>query len=195
MGFIHLDEDFTVIKVGYKPRLRFGNSGKDNNVEKFHLDTVSTLSGDVYKVDNPGCDVPDEIAVVEKEADFEELYNPVSGHSEVEYVEIEGLQRCWEGSDDEFEVYKKVRYDIDFNYCEPSVEFEVTEKRLMLEYVETENISSFRLFIDDEEIIVEDSDVAFVEGDIVRVEVDISDKRYEGVIKFTCYNPYEIVEN
>ena len=195
LAFIINESDYKIQKIPSRIKTRFVagmNSSNRNKPNQFILDTVNE-GGQMLISDKIGCD-ESKLGKEKVEIPFEEQYCTVNDEKEVDIEELEGKQVCWQDTEDEMYVNKKIFITINFNECRKSCEFEL-DSRLELETIEMTNVKSFRLQINSQEINVEDSDVSFDEGDIVSIECKLKDETEKAVMTIICYDPDTILDN
>ena len=164
-GYIIAEEDYIVSKVPTRGRLLFAsgmNSGSGRN-EK--IDNSFGLNAET----------------------MDELMNIPTRKSDIEIEELCDGQKCWEGTDDEIDVGRKIVVTSYIDYCEPYIEFQ-SEYRMGIESIELKNVSSYRVFVDGVEVIVENSDVEVLKGDAVRIEAVVRNPKELGEVTIVFYD-------
>ena len=195
LAFVINESDYKVQKIPSRVKMRFSsgiNSSNKHTEKLFKLDTVNEVER-IFVQNKNNC----KEATIDKEKieiPFEEQYCVVNEDEEVEIDELDGKQVCWQNTDEEMYVNKKVFITINFNECRKICEFEL-DSQLELETLEMTNIKSFKLHINSEEINFEDSDVSFDDGDIIKVECELKNETEKGKIRFICYDPNTILDN
>ena len=188
LAFVINESDYKVQKIPSRVKMRFSsgiNSSNKHTEKLFKLDTVNEVER-IFVQNKNNC----KEATIDKEKieiPFEEQYCVVNEDEEVEIDELDGKQVCWQNTDEEMYVNKKVFITINFNECRKTCEFEL-DSQLELETLEMTNIKSFKLYINSEEINFEDSDVLFDDGDIIKVECELKNETEKGKIRFICYD-------
>ena len=195
LAFVINESDYKVQKIPSRVKMRFAsgiNSSNKQTEKLFKLDTVNEIER-IFVQNINNC----EETTIDKEKieiPFEEQYCVVNEDEEVEIDELDGKQVCWQNTDEEMYVNKKVFITINFNECRKTCEFEL-DSQLELETLEMTNIKSFKLYINSEEINFEDSDVLFDDGDIIKVECELKNETEKGKIRFICYDRNTILDN
>ena len=195
LAFVINESDYKVQKIPSRVKMRFtsGINSSNKQTEKlFKLDTVNEIER-IFVQHINNC----EETTIDKEKieiPFEEQYCVVNEDEEIEINELDGKQVCWQNTDEEMYVNKKVFITINFNECRKTCEFEL-DSQLELETLEMTNIKSFKLYINSEEINFEDSDVSFDDGDIIKVECELKNETEKGKIRFICYDRNTILDN
>lgn len=198
MTYIIRKDDYVVTKVQSRVRMPFVsgvNSSRTKCNNKFELDF---LSSPLTKTEVKECESVSEI-IPKPEPTKEEIMTQPTGKVELEIEELTGKQVCWEDTEDELYVNKKVVYNATIDYCEVrenegEFQFQV-DYNLSLETIELKNISSYRFFINDAEINIEGSDVNMLKGDIVKVIVSIKNEKELAYFTMVTYDVDTILEN
>lgn len=198
MAYIIRKEDYVVTKIQSRVRMPFVsgvNSSRTKCNNKFELEFLSSLP---TKTELKECESISEI-VPKPEPTKEEIMTQPTGKVELEIEELTGKQVCWEDTEDELYVNKKVVYNATIDYCEVKenegeFQFQV-DYNLSLETIELKNISSYRFFINDAEINIEGSDVNMLKGDIVKVIVSIKNEKELAYFTMVTYDVDTILEN
>lgn len=198
MAYIIRKEDYVVTKIQSRVRMPFVsgvNSSRTKCNNKFELEFLSSLP---TKTELKECESISEI-VPKPEPTKEEIMTQPTGKVELEIEELTGKQVCWEDTEDELYVNKKVVYNATIDYCEVrenegEFQFQV-DYNLSLETIELKNISSYRFFINDAEINIEGSDVNMLKGDIVKVIVSIKNEKELAYFTMVTYDVDTILEN
>ena len=195
LAFIINESDYKVQKVPSRIKTRFAagiNSHNRNNGNTFKLDTVREEER-LFLEKTKGCN-ESELGKEKAEIPFDKQYCTVNDENGVDIEEFEGKQICWQDTEDEMYVNKKIIITVNFNECRKMCEFEL-DSRIELETIEMTNVKSFRLYINSEEINVEDSDVSFDEDDIVRIECELKDETEKATMRIVCYDPDTVLDN
>lgn len=192
MGFIITKDDYIVTKVPSRVRMPFvsGMNTKRKKVEeeKFELDTLSTQNikqkienceNIVQILPNPGTTINDIMTKPEAKI-------------VLEMEELTGKQVCWENTEDELYVNRKIVYYASVDYCEMKITHgEIhfkSDYNLMLESIELKNIATFKFFVNNMEMIVEDSDILISKDDIVKIQVALKNEKEIGYVTITTYD-------
>lgn len=204
-GFMIREEDYSVKIVPIRERMQFVASGTRRKSEKkcpveFLKTEESTYKLDV--VNDNECNEDASMTVEKVEIPFEELYNPISGHSEAVEYEEEGLPVCDMEDKDEHENNLRMKLTFDFGPCNNTNEYtfdsEGNDYQWILEKVETDNIKDYTIKLkvrkedgedEYEEIDIKNNDVEFVDGDELLIDVTTENPFKDGTVTIICYEP------
>ena len=125
---------------------------------------------------------------------IDDVMNTPSRKVEVEIEELCGVQVCWENTEDEFYVNKKVVIDATFDHCSSQCEF-ISQYHLGIESMELKNVKVYKIFVDNILVNIEDSDVEILQGDSVRIEVESVDLLEESRVRLVCYDLDSVIVN
>lgn len=198
MSYIITKDDYIVTKIQSRVRMPLV-SGKDSSYEncncEYEIDMAKLPN---ESKNNINCNVDFTISPKEDETKNEIMEKP-SGELEVEMEELIGKQVCWEDTEDELYVNRKVVYSVTIDYCnikDSDNEFEfVSEYNLSLESIELKNIKSYKLFINNCEINVSGSDVNIFKGDTVKMYVVLKNEKELAYTTIVTYDVDSIIEN
>lgn len=191
MAFIINDKDFKVKKIPSRVKTTFSagvNSKNRESKEKYNIDAIKTDEFNLatYKAEEK-CNGEYKVNNEAIEHDFDEIYNPISGHSEIEVTEYDGKQICYADTEYEMYVNRKVIYEMKLDICDTHYEF-IMDCDLNLETIGLSNVNSYKLYINDDLISIEDSDVIFNDGDKVKIEYELKNKAKLGELKLICFD-------
>lgn len=196
MAFIIREDDYVVTKVPSRIKTKFVsgmNSSMNRNRRKFDIQQYS-LTKPVSELE--GSDTCKEDAVLTSASKVEtvdEIMNePISGLG-IEIEEMCGKQVCWEHTEDELYVNRKILVIATLNYCEPVCEF-VSDYNMSVESLELKNVKTYKISVNDIQVTVEDSDVDILAGDTVRIEVSALDEKEDCVVKVLSYDTDSIIK-
>ena len=126
------------------------------------------------------------------------MENPSSLIS-IEMEELIGEQTCWENTEDEISVNRKIVYSISVDYCnikDNDNEFEfISDYNQSLEYIELENVLSYVFFINGAEVNLEDSDVVISNGDTIKMKIIFKNEKELAHITLLTYDIDSIIKN
>lgn len=196
LAYIITENDYVVTKVPSRAKIQFisgRNSSLRQKKEKFDIQQLS-LGKPEYTIENPEtCEGKAKITNPSKVETIEEIMNTPVRQAELEIEELCGKQVCWEETEEEFYVNKKVLIIASLNYCQPVCEF-VSDYHMGIESLELKNTKSYKILINGNEVKIEDSDVDILIGDNVRIEVSVFDEKEIAEVKMLCYDVDTIVE-
>ena len=194
MAYIIYPEDYKVTKVRSRKKTFIvgENSNRKKEREKFDIGTFKPVESRIQEniVYGNDCDVTREIEIIPEPINYDDIFE----QSKVEMEELDGKQKCWEDTEDEVYVNKKVIINVETNYCYPNCEFEI-DMNLELETMELKNTKKLVLKINGEAINYEESDVVFNKGDRVYIEATPKDVKKSSLIKFITYDPMTLILN
>lgn len=196
MSYIIRESDYVVTKIQSRVRMPFVsgiNSSNKVDCHKFKLDTLELPN---ESVDISECEVNAEI-IPQVEPTTDEIMTEPKGNVEIEIEEMTGKQVCWENTEDEMYVNRKVIYTATIDYCDirkKDGEFEfVSDYNLVVEEIELQNISSCEIFINGNKVKIEDSDVNILAGDTIKVKVILRNENELGYFTLVTYDADSIV--
>ena len=198
MSYIITKDDYVVTKIQSRVRMPLV-SGKESSLEdcgsEYEID-MATLPNETKKTTD--CNAEFSISQGEEETKDDIMERPI-GDLEVEMEELIGEQTCWEGTEDELYVNRKIIYSVTIDYCsikDNHNEFEfVSEYNLALESIELKNIKSYKFFINNNEVNVSGSDVSIFKGDRVKMYVIVRNEKETAYTTIIAYDTDSIVEN
>lgn len=190
LGYIITEEDYVVTKVPSRARVQFVsgvNSGMRKKKDAFDIQAMEMNR----EVPSEGilneCKIDMKIENKEDGSLYDEVMNTPTRQQEIEIEELCGRQACWEGTDDEFYVNRKVIINTSPSYCENSVTF-TSEYHLGLEALQLVNIKTYRLLVNGMTMNVEDSDVEILKGDEVTVDAVLANEKEIARVTLICYD-------
>ena len=201
-AFIVREEDYTVKLVPIRQRMTIlSGRNRDRKRQKPVIDFLQRDSGydtQIETLTTKDCVDNSALEIVKQKIEFEELYNPISGHSEPEEYEIEGLPICEEETKDEHEDNAKTKFVFPIDPCSPVYEYTFsggTDNDLwVLETVDTDNISSFIMILNGDEINYEEDSVEFADNDKLVINAIMQNPFRSGEISITCFNPDRLAD-
>lgn len=182
MGYVISEEDYVVKKIPTRVRVAAQSSGSDS-CDKY--EATDLLTTPVAVETTEGCETKVELQQPDTTGLVEEVMEGGSDAVTVEIEEMCGRQVCWEGTEDERYVGRKIVVRAEMDYCQQNFEFD-SEYNMELEAVEIDNIKSYKLFVNGFECSIEDSDVMFSKGDTVKVEVVVDNPKHVASVVFVC---------
>lgn len=112
----------------------------------------------------------------------------------VEIQEYNGPAKCFDNTEDEISVNKKVNISIEFTTCSHEVEFEL-DCDLELESVTLGNIYDYIVRINGEYISMEDPRFKLYEGDNIYIKISPENETECSTLILNCYDQNSIITN
>ena len=197
LGYVISEDDFVVTKEPSRSRLQF-TSGRNASLrtkkEKFNINSLRMDSPTEEAKEMQECIVDVHIQEPIDPLNIDDVMNTPSRKVEVEIEELCGVQVCWENTEDEFYVNKKVVIDATFDHCSSQCEF-ISQYHLGIESMELKNVKAYKIFVDNILVNIEDSDVEILQGDSVRIEVESVDLLEESHVRLVCYDLDSVIVN
>ena len=197
LGYIITEDDFIVTKVPAHARLQFvsgRNSNLKRNKEKFNIEALQMDSSIEANEKNKECNTDVVIEEAKDSLNIDDVMNTPVRDTEIEIEELCGPQVCWEGTEDEIYVNRKVVIDANFNYCSSVCEF-TSEYHLGIESITLKNIKDYKIFVGGILVNVEDSDVEILKDDTVRIETESNEMSENSSIRLICYDLDTVIPN
>lgn len=195
MAYVITEDDFIVTKTPSRVKATFTsgmNSSRRKKKEKFDIQSLllhqpkTVISGDTCNqttfIDNTDTELPKDVI----------MNSPISDIG-IEIEEMCGKQKCWEDTDDEFYVNRKIQLLMRLNYCQSECEYK-SEYHLGVESMTLKNIKSYSFTINGIEINLQDSDVDILPGDVVKLSVEVIDEKEVAVVDIMCFDLDSVVE-
>lgn len=196
LGFIIKEDDYEVRKLPTRVRSTFSvgeNSKNKKKVEKFNINALESDGTKIITMQKDTECKPDNIlSTIETEVDYNAIKNEVDTNCNIEVEELEGLQKCFQDSDFEMNVYKKIIVSIPINFCNASIEFKIGSL-VELETLQLNNVTDFKLYINNIEMVIGDSDIIFEADDTVKVEAVLKNPMKKAEVKLICFDPNTVV--
>lgn len=190
-GFIIREEDYNVHIIPIRERKGFFVG--INRPKKETEGEVEFINNEEYVTRIPSVCSDDQTIEVEKiNMPFDEQYNPISGHSNVEYEEVTDNTMCSNNAYGEDDGYYRELIVCPIQACNPIYELTDENKgdyNWVLEQIELENIKEFKLLIDDVEIDFEENDVEFGKGNRVVIQAVLENPFKDGTVSMLCFDP------
>lgn len=202
-AFIIRQKDYTVKLVPIREKLIVLNGRNKDKKRTSVVEFMGRYSGYETKVEtltNQTC-TNDTVLKIEKEnVPFDELYNPISGHTEPIEYESEGLPICADTTEKE-DHFDNMRMEFNFpiDPCNPVYEYTFSggsENYLwVLESVNSSNIDSFTLELNGEELNYENDSIEFNDGDVLVIHAIMQNPFRSGEISIICVEPDRLAED
>lgn len=202
-AFIIRQKDYTVKLVPIREKLIVLNGRNKDKKRSSVVEFMGRYSGHETKVEtltNQTC-TNDTVLKIEKEnVPFDELYNPISGHTEPIEYESEGLPICT-GTTEKEDHFDNMRMEFNFpiDPCNPVYEYTFSggsENYLwVLESVNSSNIDSFTLELNGEELNYENDSIEFNDGDVLVIHAIMQNPFRSGEISIICVEPDRLAED
>lgn len=198
MSFIITKNDYVVTKVQSRLRMPL-ISGKDSSFDNCNGEyEINVVIPPVSNKEEKTCGEYYTISPQKEPKTNEIMENPSSLIS-IEMEELIGEQTCWENTEDEISVNRKIVYSISVDYCnikDNNNEFEfISDYNQSLEYIELENVLSYVFFINDAEVNLEDSDVVISNGDTIKMKIIFKNEKELAHITLLTYDIDSIIKN
>jgi hypothetical protein len=195
LGYIITDDDYIVTKIPSRAKIQF-ISGRNSSIrrkkDKFDIQQLTLKKPECYEVES-NCEVENVITTKQSQGNIEEVMTQISQRTELEIEELCGKQVCWEDTEDEFYVNRKIVFNVLIGECEKVCEF-TCDYNVGIESLELKNIQSYQIIINGLGVNVEDSDVNILNGDVVRIEVIPVDEKHLTEIKIVTYDLDSIID-
>jgi hypothetical protein len=198
LAFIIRDEDYKVTKMRSRHRNMFFVGSKNSyrrqeKKEKFNIGQLST-SEDKLEVEtiSNNCYNTTNLKIDKQEVNYDDIYES-GDFSNVDIDDILGVQSCWQGTDDEVYVNKKVIINACFRGCKKSVEFEM-DSIIQVESIDITNVKSYDIYQNDEKVVLDGSDILFYEGDNIKIECKPKNDKEIAYVKLICFDTSTIID-
>lgn len=194
LGYIITSDDYVVKKIPSRLKSVFASGINSRNIKndgnKFDIQAMSTT----IKTESQDSCLDDEKIVESNDTvTIDDVMNTPIDEKEIEIEELCGKQVCWENTDDEFYVNRKVIISIPLTYCDNKCEF-ISDYHLGIESIELVNIKSYKLIINGLDVNPEDSDVEILIGDSVVVENTIHNEKEDAKITILAHDLDTIIK-
>lgn len=197
LGYIITNDDYVVTKVPSRLKTQFvsGRNSKLRNKKKiFNIQSLEINNQNTTLKEFDNCDSNVKIESIKDKLSVDEVMNTPIREEEIEIEELCGLQPCWENTEDEFYVNRKIIINISPSYCNKRLSF-ISEYHLGVETLQLKNIKNYKLLINDIEIKVEDSDVEILKDDTITIETTLNNEKEIAQLTLICYDLDSIIEN
>jgi hypothetical protein len=198
LAFIIRDEDYKVTKMRTRHRNMFFVGGKNSDrrhvkKEKYNIDQLSTSENKLeVETINNSCSGETKLRIDKEEINYDDIYDS-GDYSDVDIDDVLGVQSCWQGTDDEIYVNKKVIINSSFKGCKREVEFEM-DSIIQLESIDITNVKSYNIYINDKKVELDGSDIIFYEGDSIKIDCEPKDDTQVAYVKLICFDTTSIVD-
>ena len=195
-AFIIREKDYTVKLVPMRRIVKILSGRNKDRKREPVIDYIGKYNGYETKVDTlttKDCIDNSALKVEKIEVPFDELYNPISGHSQPMEYEIEGLPICEENDIQNVNEYSdnmRMEFKFSIDPCNPIYEYTFSggsENYLwILEKIDTDNISNFTLELNGEELNYEEDSIEFNDGDVLVIHAIMQNPFRSGEVSIIC---------
>ena len=199
MAYLITNDDYVVTKCPARavvPFMSGRNAMLRRKKRKFNIDSPDIDPDNITVIDE--CTGEVELSTNIKQENTQEIMEKPTNDVILEIEELEGQQVCWQDTEDELYVNRKVvftsTFDCRTNHCNNVCEF-VSEYNLMFEKLELKNIKNYKFYVNGVLINLEDSDAKFLKGDHVKIIVYIKNEREVASLELTTYDVDSMVKN
>ena len=202
-AFIIRQKDYTVKLVPIREKLIVLKGNNRDKKRSSVVDFIGRYSGYETKVEtltNKTCTDNTALKIEKENISFEELYNPISGHTEPIEYESEGLPICTDTTEKEdYSDNMRMEFNFPIDPCNPVYEYTFSggsENYLwVLESVNSDNIDSFTLELNGEELNYENDSIEFNDGDVLAIHAIMQNPFRSGEISIICVEPDRLAED
>jgi hypothetical protein len=198
LAFIIRDEDYQVTKMRSRHRniLYVGTKNSDRRHQKKEKYNIGQLSESENKlqVETIGntCSGDAKLKIEQQEVDYDSIYND-GDYSDVDIDDVLGVQSCWQGTEDEIYVNKKVIINASFKGCKHYVEFEM-DSIIQLESIDITNVKRYDIYINGDNVELNGSDIIFYEGDTIKIECEPKNEKEKAFVRLICFDTTTIID-
>ena len=195
LAYIITNDDYIVTKVPSRARIQFQsgvNSRSRRKKEVFDIQAMELNRTPIIEKVSDKCELDVKIETKDDDSLFDEVMNTPTKPEDIEIEELCGRQPCWEGTEDEFYVNRKILINTHPTYCQKNLSF-TSDYHLGLESIQIKNIKKYRILINGMYFNIDESDVEILEGDKITIEASLINELELATLTLICYDLDSVV--